>query len=171
MKHFRAILLLPFMVTVVIPVTILWLSGPDAFGLWQSVLARVGRPVLGGVLICQGLVLLVATNRLFVTVGNGTLAPWNPTQRLVVQGAYRYVRNPMISGVMAILLGEAICAASLPLACWFVVFLVVNALYIRLAEEPGLMKRFGEDYVQYKQDVPRWIPRLKPWPCHEGETS
>jgi hypothetical protein len=46
-------------------------------------------------LVCLGLVLMVATIRLFVVVGRGTLAPWNPTKRLVVQGVYRHVRNPM----------------------------------------------------------------------------
>jgi protein-S-isoprenylcysteine O-methyltransferase Ste14 len=82
---------------------------------------------------------------------------------LVVQGVYRHVRNPMISGVNAILLGEAIMAASLPLAGWFLVFAVANIIYIPLAEEPGLVKRFGEDYEQYRRNVPRWIPRLTAW--------
>src|SRR5262245_44470319 len=96
-KHLRAVLLLPVVVTVVIPGTILWLAGPDTLGLWQSVPAtRVVLPVFGGALLCLGLVLMVATIRLFVTVGKGTLAPWDPTQRLVVRGVYRHVRNPMI---------------------------------------------------------------------------
>ena len=125
--------------------------------------------VVGVILICLGLVLMVATIRLFVTVGKGTLAPWNPTQRLVVQGVYRHVRNPMISGVFPVLLGEAIIAASLPLLCWFIVFGIVNAVYIPLAEEPGLVKRLGEVYLAYKQNVPRWIPRLRPWTPDEEE--
>ena len=88
-KHLRAILLLPFMVTVVTPGVILWLTGPDTLGVWQSVPAtRVALPSFGSTLICLGLVLMVATIRLFVTVGKGTLAPWNPTQRLVVRGVY-----------------------------------------------------------------------------------
>ena len=66
-KHLRAM-------TVVIPGVILWLTG------------LVGLPILGGALICLGLVLMVATIRLFVMVAKGTLAPWNPTQRLVVGG-------------------------------------------------------------------------------------
>ena len=53
--------------------------------------------------------------------------------------------------------------ASLPLFCLFLVFLVVNAIYISLSEEPGLVKRFGDDYLTYKRNVPRWIPRLTPW--------
>jgi protein-S-isoprenylcysteine O-methyltransferase Ste14 len=164
LRHFRAILLLPFLVTVVVPATILFLTGPDTFDLWQSYPAtRVGLPTLGCAFICLGLVLMIATNRLFVTVGQGTLAPWNPTQRLVVQGVYRHVRNPMIAGVFFVLLGEAILAASLPLFIYFVVFVIGNAVYIPVAEEPGLVKRFGDDYLAYQRNVPRWIPRLTPW--------
>jgi len=56
LRHFRAILLLPFMVAVVVPGVLLWLTRPDTLGLWQSVPAtRVGLPVLGGALVCLGL--------------------------------------------------------------------------------------------------------------------
>jgi protein-S-isoprenylcysteine O-methyltransferase Ste14 len=86
----------------------------------------------------------------------------------VAQGIYRHVRNPMISGVILVLLGESVATASLPLFYWFLVFAVVNALYIPLWEEPGLAKRFGEDYLTYKRNVPRWVPRWTPW---EGEKT
>jgi protein-S-isoprenylcysteine O-methyltransferase Ste14 len=131
----------------------------------------VGLPVLGGVLIGLGLVLMVATIRLFVTVGKGTLAPWEPPQRLVVRGVYSHVRNPMIAGVFFVLLGEAVLTASLPLLGWFAIFVVVNTVYIPLAEEPGLVKRFGADYLAYKQNVPRWIPRMRAWSGRESHTS
>jgi protein-S-isoprenylcysteine O-methyltransferase Ste14 len=175
-KHLRAILLLPGMLAVVIPGTILLLTGLDTLGLWQSSLAaRVGLPVLGGALVCLGLVLMIATIRLFMTVGKGTLAPWNPPQRLVVRGVYRYVRNPMISGACFLLLGEAFLAASLPLLGLFALAVIVNAVYIPLSEEPGLVKRFGEEYEVYRRNVPRWIPRLMPWPTevpgHDTATS
>jgi protein-S-isoprenylcysteine O-methyltransferase Ste14 len=164
LRHIRAILLLPFMVAVVVPTTILLVAGLDTFDLWQSHPAiRVALPILGCVCICLGLVLMVATIRLFVTVGQGTLAPWNPTQRLVVQGVYRHVRNPMISGVLFVLLGEGILGASLPLFVWFVLFVIGNAVYIPLAEEPGLVERFGDAYLAYRKNVPRWIPRVRPW--------
>jgi protein-S-isoprenylcysteine O-methyltransferase Ste14 len=164
LRHCRAILVLPFMVTVVIPGTILFLTGVDTLDLWRSHPAtRVALPILGCAFICLGLTLMVATIRLFVTVGKGTLAPWNPTQRLVVQGVNRHVRNPMIAGVFFVLLGEAILAASLPLLVWFMLFVLGNAVYIPVAEEPGLVKRFGADYLMYKQSVPRWIPRATAW--------
>ena len=175
-KHLRAILLLPGMLAVVIPGTILLLTGLDTLGLWQSYPAtRVGLPVLGGALICLNLVLMVATILLFMTVGKGTLAPWNPPQRLVVRGVYRYVRNPMISGACCLLLGEAALAASLPLLGLFALAVIVNVVYIPLSEEPGLAKRFGGEYMTYKQNVPRWIPRLTPCPTdlprHDTTTS
>jgi len=163
-KHLRAILMLPGMAAVVIPATLLYLTDLDTFDLWRSVPAtRFVLPVLGIAFIALGLVLMVATIRLFVNVGKGTLAPWNPTQKLVVQGVYRHVRNPMISGVMLILFGEAVLAASLPLLIWFAGFVLVNAVYIPLMEEPGLMKRFGDDYLTYKRNVPRWVPRVRGW--------
>jgi protein-S-isoprenylcysteine O-methyltransferase Ste14 len=163
-KHLRAILLLPGMVLVVIPGLILWRSGLDTLGLWRSVpSSKVILPIIGILCVCLGLLLMVATIRLFMTVGNGTLAPWEPPQKLVVRGAYRYVRNPMISGALLVLLGESLLTASLPLFCLFLVFLVVNTVYIPLSEEPGLIKRFGDEYRTYKRNVPRWIPRLTPW--------
>jgi protein-S-isoprenylcysteine O-methyltransferase Ste14 len=171
-KHLRAILLLPFMMTVVIPGVILWLTGADTLNVWQSAPAtRLALPVIGKLFVGLGLVLMVATIRLFVTVGKGTLAPWNPTQWLVVQGVYRHVRNPMISGVFCILLGEALLAASLPLFRWFAFCVALNMVYIPLAEEPGLVKRFGVDYLTYKQNVPRWIPRMKAWKGQEDRNS
>lgn len=162
-KHLRAILLLPGMVTVVIPATILAFTGFDTFGLWHSSPTNIALLVLGLLLIIVGLVFMVATIRLFVMVGQGTLAPWNPPQHFVVHGIYRHVRNPMISGVFSILLGETLLAASLPLLCWFLFFVVGNAIYIPMVEEPGLVKRFGEGYEVYRRNVPRWIPRLTAW--------
>jgi protein-S-isoprenylcysteine O-methyltransferase Ste14 len=161
MKH---LLVLPGMAAIVIPATIIFLTGLDTFGLWQSLPAtRFVLPVLGLLAIVVSLVLVVATIRLFVTVGKGTLAPWNPTQKLVVEGVYRHVRNPMIAGVMFFLLGEVLLAASLQLLLWLAVFVVVNMAYMPLVEEPGLAKRFGEDYLAYKKNVPRWIPRARGW--------
>jgi protein-S-isoprenylcysteine O-methyltransferase Ste14 len=117
----------------------------------------------GAVLIALGLALVVWTVKLFAQVGRGTLAPWDPTSRLVVRGPYRHVRNPMISGVLAILLGEAAVFGSVPLLLWFAAAFAVNAVYMPLVEEPGLRKRFGQDYDEYRANVPRWLPRLRPW--------
>lgn len=96
-------------------------------------------------------------------LGKGTLAPFDPPEKLVVRGIYRYVRNPMMLGAFCLLLGESVFFGSLPLLALFVIAVVVNLIYIPLVEEPGLAKRFDEDYLRYKENVPRWVPRLKPW--------
>jgi len=101
--------------------------------------------------------------RLFARVGRGTLAPWDPTRHLVVAGPYRYVRNAMISGVALMLLGEAAFWGSRAVGLWAACFLAINHLYFVLSEEPGLERRFGQQYRTYKAEVPRWIPRLRPW--------
>ena len=108
-----------------------------------------------------GAALFVSTVYLFATAGRGTLAPWDPPARLVVRGPYRFVRNPMITGVLLIIVAEALFFRSMPIAVWAAVFFVINAIYLPLFEEPGLERRFGDDYRQYKRDVPRLLPRLR----------
>jgi protein-S-isoprenylcysteine O-methyltransferase Ste14 len=151
------------MVTLVIPGLLLF-TGPEDDGRsagWPPLsLVPSG---LGLSLIGLGLVLVVSTNLLFARIGRGTLAPWDPTQKLVVRGVYRYVRNPMISGVSFILLGEVLISGSLRLLGWFLIFALANLIYIPLVEEPGLERRFGQAYRVYQQHVPRWLPRLRPW--------
>jgi protein-S-isoprenylcysteine O-methyltransferase Ste14 len=153
-RQARAVLLLPFTATVVVPLVVLWWTG-EADVWWGS--------GVGLALIAAGLVFVVWTIRLFSTIGDGTLAPWDPTARLVVRGPYLHVRNPMISGVAFVLAGEAVALPSKALFLWFAAFVVANAVYIPLVEEPGLRRRFGDDYEAYCANVPRWLPRLRPW--------
>ena len=148
--------MLPGVVAGVVPALIV--AGTEEAGLAWS-----GRTVLGVALVAAGLGLLAQTIALFATVGRGTLAPWDPTERLVVHGPYRRTRNPMISGVLCVLLGEALAFGSWPLLGWFALVLAVNAVWFPLVEEPGLRRRFGDDYEAYRAAVPRWIPRLRPW--------
>lgn len=110
---------------------------------------------------------MIKTISLFVYVGKGSLAPWNPTQKLVIIGPYAYVRNPMLLGVFLVLAGEALLFQSWALLIYLLVFIVINAFYFPLSEEKGLLKRFGEDYADYKRNVPRFIPRLTPYKKHK----
>jgi protein-S-isoprenylcysteine O-methyltransferase Ste14 len=82
---------------------------------------------------------------------------------MAVEGPYRHVRNPMITGVLAILLGEAGVAASGSLLLWFAIFLTLQEFAIRVWEEPHLAQRYGSDYLNYRRNVPRWIPRMSAW--------
>ncbi|MFL6234615.1 MAG: methyltransferase family protein [Thermoanaerobaculia bacterium] len=155
LRHILSILLLPATVTVFVPYLIL---SSRAFPLRS--LAAV---ILGALMIGCGLALVFVTIRQFATLGRGTLAPWDPPKHLVVAGVYRHVRNPMISGVVLILLGETLIFRSRGLVEWALGFLVVNAIYIPLLEEPMLEGRFGDEYRQYKRHVPRWVPRRTAW--------
>jgi protein-S-isoprenylcysteine O-methyltransferase Ste14 len=158
LRHLVAILVLPVVMTVVVPSWLLARFDLDTRWVATSTLAVVMR-VLGATLLLAGVVLFAWCVLLFARVGRGTLAPWDPTQRLVAVGPYRYVRNPMISGVAAVLAGEALLTGSWVLALWFLLFVAFNYAYFVFAEEPGLERRFGESYREYKARVPRWIPR------------
>jgi len=160
--------LLPVMATIVIPGLVTYLTGPVSIGWSLLPPLNLIPSLLGFCLIALGLILMIKSITLFATIGGGTLAPWDPTQKLVVQGVYRYVRNPMISGVFCVLLGEAVLLGSLPLFCWFTFFVLLNLIYTPLIEERDLERRFGEDYVLYKRNVPRWIPRASPWNAPSG---
>jgi protein-S-isoprenylcysteine O-methyltransferase Ste14 len=162
LRHAISILLLP--VTVVVVVPFLLLRTGDAPGGWGggAGLDLVSR-VAGGVLFGVGFALFSWCVLLFSRAGQGTLAPWDPTRRLVAVGPYRHVRNPMISGVATMLLGEVLFWRSGRLALWACAFVLINHTYFLLSEEPGLQRRFGDSYRAYRAHVPRWIPRLRPW--------
>jgi protein-S-isoprenylcysteine O-methyltransferase Ste14 len=150
-------------VTMVIPGLLVALNWPENPEWSRLPVVRAVSVVVGVALICLGLILVVRTISLFVTIGQGTLAPWDATRKLVVYGVYRHVRNPMIGGVFCILLGESLTLGSSALLGWFLLFFLGNLIYIPLIEEPGLQRRFSEAYERYGEHVPRWIPRPKPW--------
>ena len=161
-RQVRAIALLPGVVMVLVPLLVLTSIGSDiGWGLSGGV--AVLPVLLGLILIVAGFALWLWTVRLFARVGEGTLAPWDPTRHLVVEGPYRHTRNPMITAVLAVLAGEAALFGSPALLIWLLLFFVINYAGFRLYEEPGLKRRFGEEYRAYKHNVPRWLPRRTPW--------
>ena len=147
-RQVLAAIVLPGTVTIAVPALIL---DGDGLGPWTFA-------VTGLLLVAAGAAILAWTVVLFARIGRGTLAPWDPTRRLVVAGPYRHVRNPMISGVVAVLVGEAVAFASAGVAAWAATVFVVNWAWFVHVEEPGLMRRFGEEYREYRRAVPRWIP-------------
>ncbi len=116
--------------------------------------------ILGGLLIAAGLVLIVENFARFALEGRGTPAPPMPTEKLVVRGAYRYVRNPMYVAVIAIILGQVLLFASWPLLIYAAVIGLAFHLFVVFYEEPTLARTYGEEYEQYRSAVPRWIPRV-----------
>ena len=161
LRHGLSILLLPFLVVVIVPYGLLnTLAAGDTQWSDVSLLAWLPRAA-GAILLVAGLGLFAWCVSLFARVGRGTLAPWDPTCNLVAVGPYRYVRNPMISGVAFMLLGEALLWGSGVLGIWAGSFVLINHVYFVLSEEPALERRFGEKYRLYKANVPRWIPRIR----------
>lgn len=160
-RHLISVAILPFTMTVLIP----WWIGrntPTTLQVGTDALS-VAIQGVGMVSLGVGLVVFAASLRQFAVRGRGTLAPWDPPKRLVVDGPYRYVRNPMISGVVFILFGEAMLLLSPPHFAWASLFLLLNLIFIPLIEEPELESRFGESYREYCRHVSRIIPRLQPW--------
>jgi protein-S-isoprenylcysteine O-methyltransferase Ste14 len=156
-------LLLPLVVLVVVPAVILLSSGWPRNSWQVTPVANTALSAVGLLFVLFGLVLMGSTIRLFARRGEGTLAPWDPPKVLVVRGFYRHVRNPMHTGVFAVLFGEAFLLRSNALLILAAAVVMIHLFYIPLSEERGLEARFGEAYREYKRNVPRWIPRLRPW--------
>jgi protein-S-isoprenylcysteine O-methyltransferase Ste14 len=118
---------------------------------------------VGVALVVAGVVALVQAFARFVLEGRGTPAPIAPTDRLVVGGQYRYVRNPMYLAVTATIAGQALLLGRWALLLWAALFWAVTATFVRVYEEPTLAARYGAQYEAYRRAVPAWLPRLRPW--------
>jgi protein-S-isoprenylcysteine O-methyltransferase Ste14 len=117
---------------------------------------------LGALLIVGGLWVLTDS---FVQFARslGTPAPIAPTPRLVVEGWYRYVRNPMYVAVLAIILGQALIFWNLWLMAYAALAFIAVHFFVIGYEEPTLRRKFPSEYAAYAANVPRWRPRLRPW--------
>ncbi|WP_102142623.1 methyltransferase family protein [Mycobacterium hubeiense] len=120
------------------------------------------RIVVGAVLIVVGLVPPVHAFVEFVKAG-GTPMPIAPTQRLVVTGFNRYIRNPMYFGLLIAILGQALLFGSWWLVLYAAIGWIITASFVRWYEEPTLVRTYGEQYEEYRRNVGAWIPRLTPW--------
>jgi protein-S-isoprenylcysteine O-methyltransferase Ste14 len=161
LRQLLSVVILPVTMVVFVPLWIARATGirwemPADAGEWAAVAAGL---VLGGI----GFALFAASLWHFATEGRGTLAPWDPPRHLVVRGPYRYVRNPMISGVIFMLVGVALSLRSKPHGIWAVIFTGANFLWIPIFEEPQLEARFGAAYSRYRRGVRRFLPRVRPW--------
>lgn len=119
--------------------------------------------MLGGAIIAAGLAVLLAAFTRFVVEGIGTPAPIAPTERLVVGGAYRYVRNPMYLAVAALIVGQVLLLGQAGLLLYAAAFGATVAAFVHGYEEPALLRRFGAQYEAYMRAVPAWWPRRTPW--------
>jgi protein-S-isoprenylcysteine O-methyltransferase Ste14 len=145
----------PGIILVYLPFWITHFRVPTGEPLWQVLVAVV--------LMLAGLIPALESVRRFIYVGHGTLMPVAPPERLVVSGLYRYVRNPMYAGVMVALCGEMILFWNRGMLIEGLLTCMCLDIFIRIYEEPSLLRRYAEEYLRYASRVPRWLPRLSPW--------
>ena len=136
---------------------------------WLFTRWRVRRPVPGGtparvvgaVLAAGGTAVVAHSYVRFVTEGLGTPAPIAPPERLVVGGIYRYVRNPIYVALGASVVGQALLLGRPKLLLYPAVAAGPVVAFVRLYEEPALVRRFGAEYEEYRGNVPAWLPRMR----------
>jgi len=121
-----------------------------------------GWPVL---LIILGGVVMLRCILDFGWRGRGTPAPFDAPRQFVATGFYRRVRNPMYLGMAIVLVGEALLLppVTIEMLVMLGILAIVVPLFVMFYEEPHLQELFGEDYARYRANVPRWIPRLRPY--------
>lgn len=127
-------------------------------GSWPDVLR-----VVGALLMLVGIATLVEVFARFIRDGAGTPSPAAPTTQLLVGGAFRHLRHPMYVATAAVIVGEALLFAQPVLLVGATAYLAAMATLVHTVEEPRLARRFGASYDAYRQAVPGWIPRLRPW--------
>jgi len=155
--------MLPIGVLVLMPWFLLCLTDDMSIGWHIQWSLDLLMMLIGVTTLLAGVVLMSFCIRMFSTIGKGTLAPWAPTQNLVVVGVYSHMRNPMITGVLLGVLGESIILSNYAIFLWFLFVFILNHVYFIKSEEIGLVKRFGDEYLEYSKNVPRWFPRKTPW--------
>lgn len=156
-------LVLPFLFMVGFPLGAILLHDTNRIAWLREPPLSYVASTIGFLLILLGLVLLSKTIPLFLRLSEGTNMPWEPVNELIVEGVYRYVRNPMHIGVFCVIIGEGLVLRSITILAFGGFAVLLHLFYIPFSEERGLEKRFGEAYRIYKKNVPRWIPRLTPW--------
>ena len=126
---------------------------------WESGDAPLVARIAGAALTAAGASVLVSAFARFALQGLGTPSPTAPTERLVVEGLYRHVRNPMYLAVTCTILGQWLLLGRPVLLAYALVFAIITYAFVRGYEEPTLRARYGEEYERYRAAVPGWWPR------------
>jgi len=163
--HKRTAVIGSFIFLIIAPGT-LALYIPYAWTHWRVGPALLGFSwlrVIGTLFIVTGFPVLVDSFLRFAIHGLGTPAPIAPPQRLVVNGLYRHVRNPMYVAVLLLIFGQGLLFGSIRLLEYGIVVWLAFFAFVLAYEEPTLRAEFGDQYREFCANVPRWIPRLQPW--------
>ena len=128
----------------------------------QSLLPEGARLPVSVPMIAAGLAVAAWSVFHFLKV-KGTPVPFNPPPKVVNTGPYRYARNPMLSGVFLFLFGLGIMVNSASLVIFFTpLYILINVWELKKIEEPELIKRLGDEYIEYRRHTPMFIPGCKP---------
>jgi protein-S-isoprenylcysteine O-methyltransferase Ste14 len=120
----------------------------------------LANPIVALLLILPGGLLAEWAVYVQFSLGRGTPLPVVATRRLIKERPYTYCRNPMALGTTIVYLGVAIWVGSLSAVVLASIYPSVIVMYTKLIEEKELEKRFGWEYVEYKERTPFVIPRL-----------
>lgn len=137
---------------------------------WHGHAPGLPLQLIGAALITAGTLVLVRAFVQFVRDGRGSPAPVAAPDLLVVNGLYRYVRNPMYVAVVLVITGQVLLFARLDLLWWVAVVAAASAAFVHGFEEPDLRERFGARYDEYRRAVPAWLPRMRPWQPQSAST-
>jgi len=161
-EYLKVVLILPGNVLITIPLLI-FLFTRNSYSYYLANLHSF-LFYIAMLFLALGLLLTIWSVRTFYTKGgDGTPGPWRPVSNLIISGPYRYIRNPMILGVVDLLLFESALFTSIPLLLWAIAFLVLNIIYFKIFEEKELIQRFGTDYEDYKKKVSMLFPKFTPY--------
>src|SRR6185503_6445298 len=106
--------------------------------------------------------LLVAAVQSFAAAG-GTPMPGDSPPRLVTNGPYAYVANPMQLGKAGVLVAWAIFWNSPSIAFIAIAALAYSVFVASPREERRMHRRFGARWTNYRRAVGRWWPRWRPY--------
>ncbi len=144
-----AFLMLPVIVTGIIP-----------YILYQHDPFKIDGCLYGLIPLGFGTSILLICVKDFYVSGKGTLAPWDPPKLIVTNGLYKYVRNPMYISVFFILLGWIILSGSVFISAFTIILSTIFYFRVKLHEEPWMEKRYGNDWLNYKNNTPSWLPKI-----------
>jgi len=118
------------------------------------------RTWVAGGLGLVGIGAWVACLDAFSRHGRGTPLPADAPRHLVTRGLFRRVRNPIMAAELLVIWALALLLASLGALLYAIAISAAAHLMVVQVEEPELRRRFGQSYVDYCRDTPRWLPAI-----------
>lgn len=165
-QRFLALLIMAPIFLLILPLILVWLGVRiDAFFGWAPILSKPLNGILGLLLMVFGWCLAIWSIYSQFTIGRGTPVPIMATQKLIVQPPFTYCRNPMALGAITMYLGTALLYRSLGAVMLVLLGAVLLFTYIKIFEEKEMVLRFGQEYLEYKQQTPFLIPRFRSRPA------